>query len=343
MSLEMRGKYYFFRKTINGHTIARSTKTDDPKLAAQIAATWEAEHIKSILIAGIKPVKLHEAIKAFLKSRIGTGGHANAVQHLRHFQALPDQPLKSVMLADLMNVIQKRRDAKISDSTLAVTVGYWNAVMAFCDKQGWQSGLRLDRIRAGKGRIRVLTREEEQKLFAVLDPNAPYRGKNPINDERKHANYDLMLGLLHIGCRLNELQRMKWSQVDMTNRRVWVIRSKRGVDSFVAMSDRLFAMFERRFAQYGSSQFVFPSKAVAKVNTTWINDAVKRAGIDESLGAVTLHVMRHTHASRLVGNGVSILDVQSQLGHRHLSSSMVYMHNDKDEASKRAAQIMNQF
>ncbi|MDO9003607.1 MAG: hypothetical protein Q7V20_09165 [Aquabacterium sp.] len=56
MSLEMRGEFWFSRKTINGHAIARSTKTADRKLAEQISACWEAEHIKSILIAGVKPV-----------------------------------------------------------------------------------------------------------------------------------------------------------------------------------------------------------------------------------------------------------------------------------------------
>ena len=81
---------WLWRKVVQGHTYARSTKTSDKKLAAQLAARWEVEAVQDILVRGTRPVLLHSVIKAFLDARKGTGGHANAQVHLRHFLALPN-------------------------------------------------------------------------------------------------------------------------------------------------------------------------------------------------------------------------------------------------------------
>ncbi|WP_370652432.1 tyrosine-type recombinase/integrase [Aquabacterium sp.] len=56
---------------------------------------------------------------------------------------------------------------------------------------------------------------------------------------------------------------------------------------------------------------------------------------------MTLHVMRHSHASRLLDGGMSVLEVQQQLGHRHLQSTTVYLHADNKASSRKAAGILN--
>lgn len=79
MGLEQRKGIWYWRKTINGFPFARSTKTDDKKLAGQISALWEAEAIKEVVLKGTKPVLLHSVIKAFLDARNGTGGLADRI------------------------------------------------------------------------------------------------------------------------------------------------------------------------------------------------------------------------------------------------------------------------
>jgi hypothetical protein len=141
MALTERNGIWHWRKVVQGHTFARSTKTGDKKLAEQIAALWEAEAIKEVVLKGTKPVQLYSVIKAFLDARKGTGGHANAQVHLKHFLALPNVRMGDLTLAQLQGVIQKRRDGGASHNTLAVSVSYWNAVVKFSEAQKWASAL----------------------------------------------------------------------------------------------------------------------------------------------------------------------------------------------------------
>lgn len=45
-------------------------------------------------------------------------------------------------------------------------------------------------------------------------------------------------------------------------------------------------------------------------------------------GVATPHVMRHCYATHVLEAGASIRDVQEQLGHAHLDTTMIYAHGD---------------
>lgn len=48
-------------------------------------------------------------------------------------------------------------------------------------------------------------------------------------------------------------------------------------------------------------------------------------------GKLTPHVLRHSFASELVRNGVSLPTVKDLLGHLQLSSTQIYTHSSEDE------------
>lgn len=124
MRLKLVNGVYHWRKTIDGHPMLRSTKTGDLRTAEQLAALWEAEAIKSIVLQGSKLMNLHAVIKAFLEARRGRGGYANACVHMRHFQALPNVRMSDLRYEEIMAVVDKRRNEGASNNTLVVTVSY---------------------------------------------------------------------------------------------------------------------------------------------------------------------------------------------------------------------------
>ena len=341
MSLTLRNGIWHFRKMINGQTVARSTKTGDKKLAEQIALKIESEFVTSVVIQGVKPVRLYEAITAFLRARKGTGGYENACTHLNHWKRLlADKPVKDVQLFEVQEAIATRREEGVAHNTLSVFVTYWNSLQNFCKDQGWTAGPKVDSLKAIKTRIRVLTRDEEERLFAAIDPDAEYRGRNKIKTLQRQDNVDLLIVLFSLGVRLNEAQKLRWSQVDFEHRVVHIKRSKQGVDSPLVMTSKLRETLLRRYELYRESGWVFPTKADHKVNTDWIRDAVKRAGLDESAGKITLHTMRHCFATRLLRGGLSLVEVQAMLGHKNIQSTMVYAHVQASSAAARAAEVL---
>lgn len=343
MSLTLRNGVYHFRKTINGQVVARSTKTGDRKLAEKIAAKIEHEAVKSIMFEGVKPVTLSAAVDAFLRARKGTGGYENAGTHMKHWLTLPDKNMREFALYELQAVVAKRRDDGAAHNTLSVSVGYWNGLQNFCKEQGWTSGPKLESIKPLKTRVRTLSKDEEDRLFEAINPNTLYRGRNAIKTAQRRDNVDLLICLFSLGTRLNEVQRMRWSQVDFENNLCHIKRLKDGVDSAINMTSRLRETLVKRHVECAASGWVFPTKADHRVNTDWIRDAVKRAGIDESAGKITLHTMRHCVASRLLSGGMSLVEVQGILGHKNIQSTLIYAHVAPSAAARKAAEVLDAY
>jgi integrase len=78
-----------------------------------------------------------------------------------------------------------------------------------------------------------------------------------------------------------------------------------------------------------------------------INKAIQRSGVNnpdvvtEKGGKVTIHTLRHTFATRLVQNGVSLAKVSKLLGHASITTTEIYAHLAPNEASEEAMRVLN--
>ncbi|RZI40507.1 hypothetical protein EGT07_22975 [Herbaspirillum sp. HC18] len=259
MSLKKRGGIWHWRKMINGQILARSTKTPIKKLAEQIAAQWEAEALKELVVDGTKPVLVHQVIDAFLESRKGTGSYANAGTHMKWWRKLPNKAVKEIELHELQAVINERREKGAAQNTIAITVGYWNAMMTYCVEQGWTSGRKLPRVKPERTRMRFFTHEEEAQMLHAINPPGYWRGQNRIKKQQRYNNADLFVCLMHTGARLTEVMHMTWDQVDFDHKTVHIRRKKNGNDSLLVMSDKLYEVLSRRKAE-AINNHLFPTK-----------------------------------------------------------------------------------
>ena len=65
-----------------------------------------------------------------------------------------------------------------------------------------------------------------------------------------------------------------------------------------------------------------------------IRKALKRAGLSDC----TIHTLRHTHASRLIQNGLSLYEVKEILGHSDIKTTMRYVHYVAEHAQEAVRQ-----
>lgn len=100
--------------------------------------------------------------------------------------------------------------------------------------------------------------------------------------------------------------------------------SKSGKARHIPLSDAALRILAR--VPRGSSPWVFPGndpeKPIADLKKAWLR-VKQRAGIEVSF---PLHSLRHTYASRLVGQGRSLYEVGQLLGHATVGMTARYAH-----------------
>jgi integrase len=160
-------------------------------------------------------------------------------------------------------------------------------------------------------RDRFLTAEETQRLIASIE-----------SDENQTAAQAIML-LLLTGGRRNEITQAKWEYVNWERRTLLVPLSKSGKPRAIALNAPALSLL--RAIPRTDNPYIFPSPVNGKPSASlffpW--DRIrKRAGLKD----VRLHDLRHSYASFLVNQGISLYVVQGLLGHAHSRTTQRYAH-----------------
>jgi len=160
--------------------------------------------------------------------------------------------------------------------------------------------------------LRYLSLEEERRLLKELDPNRITNAVPTQIQRNLQDNYDLVVILLDTGARYGEIAKLTWEQINLETRTINLWRSKVSNESVIFMTKRVHAVLSRRLNNK-SNKYLFTSNdgGPRRNNNTAIRKAFRRAELHDC----TIHTLRHTHATRLVQNGLSIYEVRSVLAH----------------------------
>lgn len=179
-------------------------------------------------------------------------------------------------------------------------------------------------------RERYLSHEELQRLMPALDT------------AQNQMMADAFRLLLATGCRKNEILHLKFEQLRLDRREIYLPSPKGGRGRHVVLNDVALEILQRRQPIPGNP-YVFPGRVSGQSITSpakaW-RAVLKAAGIDPK--TTTLHTLRHTHASYLVGVA-SMREIAAILGHADIATSQRYAHVDNSRlriASSHVADLM---
>ncbi len=161
-------------------------------------------------------------------------------------------------------------------------------------------------------RERFLSVEEAQRLMSSIK-----------QDENQVAANAIML-LLLTGARRNEITHARWEHVDWDRRTLLVPLSKSGKPRAIALSAPAIELL-RSLTPLDGCPFVFPSPATRRPSPS-LYFPWHRMRMRAGLADLRLHDLRHSFASFLVNNGVSLYVVQGLLGHAHTRYTQRYAH-----------------
>ena len=161
-------------------------------------------------------------------------------------------------------------------------------------------------------RDRFLSPEETHHLIASIR----------IDENRSAANTIMLL--LLTGARRNEVSHAKWDYIDWERQTLLVPISKTGRPRVIALNGQAMALL-RALPRLDNNPYIFPSPITGRpcpsLHFPWTR-IKERAGLD----GVRLHDLRHSFASFLVNEGVSLYVVQGLLGHTQPRTTQRYAH-----------------
>jgi len=165
-------------------------------------------------------------------------------------------------------------------------------------------------------RERFLSQDEVQRLLAALDA-----------DENRVAASAIKM-LLLTGARRNEVTYAKWEHVNWGKRTLLVPRAKSGRPRSIHLNSAALDLL-RAIERTDENPFIFPSPVTGRPSPS-LHFPWRRIRERAALLDVRLHDLRHSFASFLVNQGVSLYVVQGLLGHTQARTTQRYAHLAND-------------
>ena len=257
---------------------------------------------------------LSEATRVVYKRRKnGTKSATNFLIGMKHnIKALGDLPVNKItrpMVNKMMDILKQER--KNSNAVVNQKMGYLRVVLQEMEEDGFIEMIKMPKPRPTKNsKVHYLTKDMEDELLAwLLD-----------HDEKA---FHIVQALIDLGCRVNELLNLEERFVDMPNNQINFNDRKNDKAVAVPMTQRVILIMNTYC--WGKK----PTDKLFDVDYSWLNGIWQKARKD--LGYAdkkfyTIHLCRHTCASRLVQRGVPILLVKDWLGHEDIENTMIYAH-----------------
>ncbi len=285
-------------------------------------------------------------MQQFAASKAGTPNHRGLLTGIRMVarHMVVNKSLDEVTSHDLERFKRDRMAGGTSGQTIRHNLNLLRSSWKYAAKLGYRvSELSFPEIKLGKSPLRYLSDEEERRLLACLDPKRevkglpPYEQRLPEMKRTMQDAYDLVVMLLDTGARYSEIANIEWLRIDMQERTIHLWRPKVQNEAILYMTDRVFDILSRRKGRAG--QFIFQNKQGGPRG--YASLAIRRAFRKAGLADSKIHTLRHTHASRLIQNGMSVYEVREVLGHTDIKTTMRYAHLETRQVTSKARDVIN--
>lgn len=261
----------------------------------------------------------HEAAERYLAEHLQTlSDSRNRERHVHWWDEKLGRLRLSGVTPEVINEHLKALEVSQSGKIRAAsTINHYRIaithVLKMARKWGWTGPLQTDRVTRVKidnARVRYLNDDELPRLLEAV---------------KGHADLRLLVLLaLGTGARAGELLSLTWPQVDMKKRQILLTRTKNGDRRTLPVPDAALPLLAARVRRLDTI-LIFPShrdpQKPLDLRRPW-TEALAAAEITD----FRFHDLRHSAASYLVQQGVSLVAVAALLGHRTLQMTKRYSH-----------------
>lgn len=363
MSIKLRaGTWHCDFVAPNGVRIRRSLETADKRQAQELHDSLKAEAWRVSIMKEAPRKTFDEACVRWLKEKADKKSLDDDKSRigfwLMHFRGVYISDINEVMIADAVATMVDRRHQlnwemkrdscirqgkplpeyvpkPVARATVNTHLAFIRALLNLAVTWKW-----LDRVpkistpRPKNKRVRWLTDEESKRLFKEIAPHL----------------FPVVIFALTTGLRRSNVTNLEWSQVDLDRGMAWMHPEETKASNAIGVPLNDTALSILRAQQGKHKRWVFvhekaayrsdgtKTPAIRKMradsNTGW-RGALRRAEIEN----FRFHDLRHTWASWLVQNGVSLLALKEMGGWETLEMVQRYAHLSAGHLTEHARKL----
>jgi integrase/recombinase XerD len=174
------------------------------------------------------------------------------------------------------------------------------------------------------------------KLPTVLSTEQIHKLINAVKNLKHRL---ILMTIYSAGLRISELAALKPEHIDSKQMLIKVEKGKGGHQRYTTLSLKLLKELRHYYKTCQPHPYLFPSTYKGREGQPLTNQALqaiyykacKKAGIKNGAGP---HTLRHSFATHLLEAGYDIRRIQVLMGHRRLSTTMIYLHVSRKTLSK---------
>lgn len=330
---------YRIQFRLNNQTYVKSSKTTDKRVAERMETEWKSQIHARMYLKDREPIIVSQMFDNYLLLPLATATLKGAKTFFRLFRKHTNCNVNAHEFnqAELEKFVQARRVAGKKESGIRTHIlifrGAWNQT----NKKIYNvPALEAPKFKMPKYATEYLTSEQEERLSEYLLTRRPHACGS---GDWQYEIHDLVFMYLDTGARYCEIARLEWSQVDLKNKTIELWRNKTETESFIRMTDRMHQILQRRAENKMHERWIFTNWKRTNHrsgNTSYINQAIRKSGVDRSV-----HKLRHTFATKMLKEGLTLNDVRLLLGHASIQTTQRYQHLESSDVSPKAVAILN--
>ena len=334
------GKVYRIQFRLNNRTYVKSAKTTDKRIAERMEAAWKSQIHGQQYLGEREEITVRQIIENLLTASLAPTTLKTARNFLSVFQRYINIDVNASAFDE--RELHRYREVRLKDGSKESSIRAH--MLTFSSAWGRVNpkiynipDLSLPKFSQQKQKTDYLSEEDEGRLLSYLLTRKPHASGT---GEWQYEMHDAIVMLLDTGARYNEIARLEWNNVDLKRKTIELWRGKTRTASLVSMTDRVHQVLQRRSEIKNHEQWVFTNwdrTSHRTDNTTYINQLMQSVDVP-----YTVHILRHTFATKMLKAGMTLNDVRVLLGHSSIQTTLRYGHLEASDASPKAVAILNQ-
>lgn len=230
----------------------------------------------------------------------------------------PEQACEDDVRKYLLHIVEQK---KWESSTINVTQQALKLFFRITCPRDWQV-LKLARVQV------------ENKLPVVISVSEVHTLLKLIEKPSMKCFFTVVYAL---GLRLQEALNLHVADIDSKRMMAHIHRGKGAKDRLVPLPETALEALRSYWATHRNPVWIFPAegrnhklapKAEEPMSESSVQGVIKSVleQLNWSNRGISTHTLRHCYATHLLEGGVSLKLIQKYMGHKHLTSTMVYLH-----------------